>query len=62
MAFTFCLFVPMTSSSIVFGEISALDHKTRNDPMKGRILDAKSVLMSAQCFEVLGCFWHHVAS
>merc|ERR1719414_689163 len=52
----------MSSRAIVLGEVPALDHKTGNDPVKGRILDAKSLLMSAQCFEVLGCFWHYVAS
>ena len=52
----------MSSRAIMLGEVPALDHKTGNDPVKGGILDAKSLLMSAQCFEVLGCFWHHVAS
>mmetsp|Transcript_35346 Transcript_35346/g.100061 ORF Transcript_35346/g.100061 Transcript_35346/m.100061 type:complete len:260 (+) Transcript_35346:226-1005(+) len=49
------------TSPIVVGEIAALAHEIRDDPMEAGVLVAEAFLFrSTELQEVLGCLWNHI--
>jgi hypothetical protein len=54
----FCSVNALAACTVEVGEISALAHKTRNNPMENAVFVAETLFASAQCTEVVRCHWY----
>ena len=50
------------ASSVVVGEVAALAHKSRDDPVKGGSFESESLFAGAESSEIFGSFWNDVRS
>jgi len=52
----------LATGAVVVGEVSTLAHEVRDNPVKGRSLESKSLLVRAKSPEVLGSLGHDIGT